>query len=124
MAKPPNPLDPGHIDGQNPATPERLPGATPIVEGKATGAGNEEELGGRPAFLFKSGTLYGVSLDSSGANLPAQSIAWALDRYITLGVRDVGLPNITPEPVIRGIVARGYHIWDGANRTPTFGTGQ
>jgi hypothetical protein len=123
MAKPPNPLDPGYIDGQNPATPQRLPGATATVTGRAS-ADNEEELGGRPAFLFRSGTLYGVTLDAAGANLPLQGEPWALEQYVTLGVRNVGLPNMNPEPVIRGIAANGFYIWDGANRTPTFGTGQ
>jgi len=117
-----DPLNPGRIPGQNPETPERLPGHTAAVRSDPTG--NEEELGGRPAFLFRSGTRRGVTLDSSGANLPPTDRPWILARYITLGVRDVGFEGTNPEPVIRGIEAQGYYCWDLGNPAPGEGTSQ
>lgn len=110
MAKPPSPLDPGHITGQNPNTPERLPGSTAHVEGNDA---NEETLGGRPAFVFVSGAQAAVTLDSSGENLPAPdgSEPWKLDRYFTLGVRDAPAIDRNPETIIRAIASQGYYLW-------------
>lgn len=123
MTKKPDPLAPAHIEGQNPATPQRLPGHTgAVASAPAGGLDNEEELGGRPAFLFKSGPLAAVTLDSSGANLPLRAAEpWQLQQAVTLGVRDVGLPGINPEPVIRGIFSAGYYIWDTSD--PSWGLG-
>jgi hypothetical protein len=108
----PNPLDPGHIQGQNPSTPERELGHTSNIPGRVQMEGNEEELGGKPAFLFGSGDLLAVSLDSSGANLPAApSGQWQLVRYFTLGVRNPGVGGVNPEVIISGIHAQGYYLW-------------
>jgi hypothetical protein len=105
----PNPLDPRHIQGQNPSTPERELGHTSSIPVRVQMDGNEEELGGKPAFLFKSGDLLAGSLDSSGGNLPAApSGQWQLVRYFTLGVRDPGVGGINPEVIIRGIHGQGY----------------
>ena len=107
----PDPLAPGHIEGQNPATPERMPGHTADVESKP--GGNEELLGGRPAFLFQAGEFAGATLDSSGANLPPAENGrpWQLEQMFTLGVRDVGPGDIYPEKIIAGIRAHGYLVW-------------
>lgn len=123
MAKP-DPLDEGHIPGQNPATPERVHEHTRVVESRPDG--NEEDLGGRPAFLFRCGDMLGVTLDSSGANLPVIQTegGWTLERYFTLGIRDVGLDDISPESIIRGIRANGYHIWRASDPSRMQGTTQ
>ncbi|MGD9659395.1 MAG: hypothetical protein AB7U61_17445 [Methylocystis sp.] len=106
--KRPDSLNPGQIEGQNPATPERLPSHTADVVSIPAAGANEEELGGRPAFLFESDGLAAVTLDSSGQNLPPRNGAgWQLVRYFTLGVRDAGLAGINPEPIIRRIHKRG-----------------
>lgn len=114
MARKPNPLDPGHIPGQHPATPERLPGHTADVPEAGHGgeAANEFELGGRPAFHFRCAGWDGITLDSSGANLPEVDATahWTLQRYITLGVQDVGV-GLNPEPVIQAIADHGFYIW-------------
>lgn len=111
MRDTPDPLKPGHIQGQNPATPERHPGATGEVGSRHAGDANEEDLGGRPAFLFQSGVLGAVTLDSSGANLPdSGGLPWVLARMVTLGVRDVGL-DMNPEPVLAAIKSQGYFLW-------------
>lgn len=109
----PDPLEPGNIPGQNPATPERMPGHTTAVEATPLADdSNEENLGGRPAFLFRAGEWCGVTLDSSGENLPKTSpTAWQLDRYFTLGVRDAGPGEVAPEQIIRGIRASGFYVW-------------
>jgi hypothetical protein len=110
--KRPDPLNPGQIEGQNPATPQRLPSHTADVASVPAGGANEEELGGRPAFLFEANNLAAVTLDSSGQNLPkSDGGSWRLVRYFTLGVRDAGLAGISPEPIIRGVHARGYYLW-------------
>ena len=120
----PDPLAPGNIPGQNPATPERLPGHSADAPPKASMPGNEEELGGRPAFLYHAGDMAAVTLDSSGANLPAPPGAqpWVLSRDFTLGVRDVGLENMSPEPIIRGIYSEGYYMWRTNDPSHTSGT--
>lgn len=111
MSKPPNPLEPGHIEGQNPNTPERLPGNTEFVEGETNA--NEDTLGGRPAFVYQSGNELAVTLDQSGANLPPpqSGVPWKLVRYFTLGVRDAPAVDRNPETIIRGIALRGYYLW-------------
>lgn len=119
MSKAPDPLKPGHIRGQNPATPELHPGATGEVGSLHGGDANEEDLGGRPAFLFRAGGVAAITLVSSGANLPAvaDGAPWTLSRTVTLGVRDVGL-DMNPEPVIVAIKRNGFYMWsdDGSPR--------
>jgi hypothetical protein len=110
--KRPDPLNPGDIEGQNSATPERLPSHIADVSSVPAGNANEEELRGRPAFLYEAKNLAAVTLDSSGQNLPqTDGVAWQLVRYSTLGVGDVGLADINPEEIIRGVHARGYYLW-------------
>ena len=113
----PDPLKPGNIPGQNPATPERMPGHTAAVASETPAEqGNEEELGGRPAFLFRAGEWRGVTLDSSGQNLPKTPPSeWQLERYFTLGVRDAVPGDINPEQIIRGVRASGYFVWRTTN---------
>jgi hypothetical protein len=121
----PDPLGAGKIEGQNPATPERLPSHTADVSSVPAGDANEEELGGRPAFLFEAGDLAAVTLDSSGQNLPmSDGEPWRLVRYFTLGVRDAGLAGISPEPIIRGVHAHGYYLWDRTSPRGGEGTSQ
>ena len=68
---------------------------------------------GRPAFFFRSGEFAAVTLDGRGANLPVvgNKGRWSLERRFTLGIRHVGLQEISPEPIIRGIAAHGYYVW-------------
>ena len=122
----PDPLKPGHIPGQNPATPERMPGHTgAVASATVADQGNEEELGGRPAFLFRAGDLHGVTLDSSGQNLPQTTPAqWQLESYFTLGVRDAVPGDINPEQIIRGVRAAGYYVWRTTNPSRFGGTTQ
>ncbi len=47
-----DPLSPGHVEGQNPAPSERHPVGMASIASDPRG--NEEELGGRLAFLFRS----------------------------------------------------------------------
>lgn len=122
----PDPLKPGHIEGQNPSTPERMPGHTSYYsdESAKETSCNEEELGGRPAFLYCSGEWSAVTLDSSGQNLPALGPGWNLKMYFTLGVRDAAPPGIIPEQVIRKIHLQGYHVWRTDQRAKRAGTSQ
>jgi len=120
----PDPLKPAHITGQNPQTPERMPAHTRYAFDRDadSASGNEEDLGGRPAFLYRSEEWAGVTLDSSGQNLPARNAPWTLERYFTLGVRDVGPQGVVPEQIIRGIHSAGYYVWRVNDPSRTAGT--
>ena len=73
---------------------------------------NEEIVGGRRAFLFAAGEWHAVTLDQTGANLPpVGGRPWVLQRSFVLGIRDVGLLDKAPEPIICEIWARGYYLW-------------
>ena len=108
-----DPLKSGHIKGQNPATPERLPAHTGYYSGDSSefSGGSDEDLTGRPAFLYRSGEKAAITLDSSGQNLPDSSTGWKLDGYFTLGARDADPADPTAEEMIRGIRADGYFVW-------------
>lgn len=80
----------------------------------------------RIAFLFESrnGELLGVSLDETGANLPVEGRdRWSLKTRFRLGVHEALPASIDPEPILRGLKARGYFVWP-AQRTQPFGTAQ
>lgn len=87
---------------------------------------NENDLGGRPAYLFEAADLAAVTLDPSGADLPptADGEPWRRVRELTLGVRDAGMVGMNPEPIIRGLLARGVHVWRRADPTRMKGTTQ
>lgn len=87
---------------------------------------NEEDLGGRCAYVFCSGEQRGVTLDPGGDNLPdlERGLSWTFDRSFTLGVRDVGLEDVSPEVMIRGILARGYYVWSRDDPSRMAGTSQ
>lgn len=116
----PDPLKPGNIPGQNPATAERMPGHTSYYRDTDPAQdGNEEELGGRPAFLYRSGEWTGVTLDSSGQNLPWRELPWKPAGEFTLGIRHAAPDGVTPEQIVRGIHVDGYYVWrpDDPSRT-------
>ena len=120
----PDPLEPGHIDGQNPATPERMPGHTGYYDdaNPKTNGPNEERAGGKPAFLFQSGEWSAITLDSSGQNLPAREPGWILKQYFTLGVRNAAPTGVIPEQAIRRVSIDGFYVWrtsSGDRRTGT-----
>ena len=79
----------------------------------------------RAAFLFQCGisSLFAVSLDKTGANLPTDACAgaWNFREAFWLGVHEAGPTNISPEPILRGIIADGYFIW---RKSSIFGTSQ
>lgn len=77
------------------------------------GDANEEEFGGRPAYLFVSGAFAAVTLDPTAANLPHQAgeEPWRLEHSFTLGIRDVGPLDINPEPLVLGVKTDGYYMW-------------
>jgi hypothetical protein len=74
---------------------------------------SDPEFGSLPAFFFRSGDKGAVSLNSQGSNLPPENaeMPWILARQFALGVQDVGLLEIGPEPILRGIRARGFYVW-------------
>jgi hypothetical protein len=80
------------------------------------------------AYLFQCGNeeLFAVCLDKTGARLPRSSCTqgWILREEFQLGVqRSVPAP-IAPEPIVRGIAARGYYIWRSGYAGQPKGTSQ
>jgi hypothetical protein len=73
------------------------------------------------AFLFRANNdpgMYAVTHDPLGANLPRlkTGATWLFDREFALGVREAMPVHISPEPVLRGLLAQGYFVWtEGSN---------
>ena len=67
------------------------------------------------AYLFQcdENGLYAVSLDASGADLARGPCAegWRFKVAFRLGVHEPVPASIDPEPILRGIRARGYYVW-------------
>jgi hypothetical protein len=81
------------------------------------------------AYLFECANepeLLAVCLDPTGATIPvdACAVAWKLLREFPLAVQAPVPAAISPEPVLRGIRAHGYFIWNAGNVNHTFGTSQ
>ncbi|WP_333793541.1 hypothetical protein [Hyphomicrobium sp.] len=80
----------------------------------------------RPAFLFESetGEWRAVALDKDGTALPRfGGQRWKLIQSFELGVREPVPANIDPEPILRGISARGFYVWRTSRILPV-GTAQ
>ena len=77
------------------------------------------------AYLFRADnnlTMFAVTHDPRGANLPAlnPAAAWVFDREFPLGVREAMPIHVAPEPVLRGMLAHGYFVWrQGSNPVGT-----
>ena len=69
----------------------------------------------RTAYLFQCDReeLFAVSTDKAGVNIPRTSCTqgWLLRQEFQLGRQDPVPAPIEPEPIIRGINAKGYYIW-------------
>ena len=78
----------------------------------------------RTAYLFQCGNeeLFAVSADKGGEAIPRSSCTqgWQLRQEFQLGTQDPVPAPIEPEPIIRGINAKGYYIW----RDPYWGKEQ
>lgn len=81
----------------------------------------------RIAFLFErlEPHIFAITLDREGANLPASDgfHRWERVAEFPLGVQEVVPTAADPEPILRGLRARGYFIWE-AGHTQPFGTSQ
>ena len=108
-----DPLAAGHIEGQNPATPERLPEHTRFHTGRPFKPRRPREINGVPAFLFEAGGLLALSLDQSGANLPPvpDAEAWRLSRYVSLSEDELRTLGLEPAHVLRILAVNGTFCW-------------
>ena len=72
------------------------------------------------AFFFQCSDeqLFAVSLDKTGGNIPRSTCTqgWLLREEFLLGVQEPVPAAISPEPILRGISAKGYYIWRNANQ--------
>jgi hypothetical protein len=78
------------------------------------------EIDAEQAYLFRcgDGSLWAISYDEDGANLPRSSCpeGWQLMEAFSIGVREAMPLAIDPEPVLRGLWASGYYVWrEGSN---------
>lgn len=88
--------------------------------------GSSFDDGTRVAFLFESrdGEWRAATLDREGDPLPgAREQQWTLVTPFRLGVREAVPVNIDPEPILRGVKARGFYVWR-ARRVLPAGTSQ
>ena len=78
------------------------------------------------AFLFQCGNeqLFAVSLDKTGVNIPRSTCTqgWLLREEFVLDVGESVPTAISPEPILRGITAKGYYIWRTGNANKPKGT--
>lgn len=110
----PDPLARGNIEGQNPATPERLPGHTSEVASQSGAAARTTtELRGRPAFLFEAAPFLAVALNSDSSALPAppEGGTWRLSGYLTLGEPESALAGMDPEKVLAAVSSHAHCVW-------------
>lgn len=80
------------------------------------------------AFLFQCGAeqLFAVSFDRTGVNIPRSTCTqgWLLKEEFLLGVQEPVPAAISPEPILRGIRAKGYYMWRSGNTNQPKGTSQ
>jgi hypothetical protein len=80
------------------------------------------------AFLFQCGAepLFAVSLDKTGVNIPRSTCTqgWLLREEFLLGVQEPVPAAISPEPILRGIRAKGYYMWRSGYTNQPKGTSQ
>jgi hypothetical protein len=73
------------------------------------------------AYLFQCGdeALFAVSPDRAVTNIPRSSCTqgWLLRQEFKLGRQDPVPAAISPEPILRSIITKGYYIWR-ASRIP------
>lgn len=84
-----------------------------ITRRSSTGATTDEDILSRPAYLFVSGRWRAVSTRRDMTELPPppNGAPWCFERSVALGVQRVELPGTEPEPVVTGLAANGYYIW-------------
>jgi hypothetical protein len=67
------------------------------------------------AYLFQCGdeALFAVSADKAGRNIPRSSCTqgWLMRQEFRLGTQDPVPFAMDAEPILRGIIAKGYYIW-------------
>jgi hypothetical protein len=77
------------------------------------------------AYLFRASNdpaVYAVTQHPLGANLPTLDgpAKWAFEREFALGIREAMPIHVSPEPVLRGLLAQGYFVWcSGSNPVGT-----
>ena len=65
-----------------------------------------------------------MTLDRTGCGLPERADAWTYEKTFVLGVQHVMPVAMNPEPVLRGIRAVGFYVWNGGRVNHTTGTSQ
>jgi hypothetical protein len=80
------------------------------------------------AYLFQCGDsdFFAVSHDITGANIPREECVggWSLRGDFLLGVQEPVPVAVDPEPLLRGMVARGFFVWRAGNVNKTSATSQ
>ena len=76
------------------------------------------------AFLFAERSSSRKAITRQPLQLPPSATEWELVHTFLLGVQHIMPIDMDPEPVIRGIVADGFYVWDEAMLPEPSGTGQ
>ena len=68
--------------------------------------------GAEQALLFQERGSDRKAITREPLQLPPSDLGWELVQSFTLGVQHVMPIDMEPEPVLRGISADGYYVWD------------
>ena len=76
------------------------------------------------AFLFAERDSDRKAITRQPLQLPASEAGWELVQTFALGVQHIMPIDMDPEPVIKGILADGFYVWDEGRLSEPSGTGQ
>ena len=85
---------------------------------------DRDDEGACVANLFRSGSYLAVTLDRAGVGLPVRDELWTFQQTFVLGVQHVLPFRMNPEPILRGIRACGFYMWNDGRVNHTTGTTQ
>ena len=64
------------------------------------------------AFLFAERATTRKAITRKPLQLPISDTGWELVQTFALGVQHIMPVDMDPEPVIKGILADGFYMWD------------
>ena len=76
------------------------------------------------AFLFAERGSTRRAITRAPLQLPVSDAGWELIQTFALGVQHIMPIDMDPEPVIKGILADGFFVWDEGRLPEPSGTGQ
>jgi hypothetical protein len=83
-----------------------------------------DDDGAQQALLFQERGSGRKAITREPLQLPPSDLGWELVQTFSLGVQHVMPIDMDPEPVLRGISADGYYVWDTDALPQPSSTGQ